>query len=81
MNGMAVARTLVLGGLAVGGCSETSTTDMCPITTVVLDGGTADLPPVGEYGFDKTCEPFCGPKLPVCRRVKELVLTCQPGCG
>ena len=52
----------------------------CPITTVILDAGTQTdgLPPVGEYG---SCEPFCKPDLPVCRRVKELVLTCQPGCG
>ncbi len=52
----------------------------CPITTVTLDAGTATdaLPPVGEYG---TCEPFCPPNLSVCRRVKDLVLTCQPGCG
>jgi len=52
----------------------------CPITTVTLDAGTETdgLPPVGEYG---TCEPFCPPNLSVCRRVKDLVLTCQPGCG
>lgn len=52
----------------------------CPITTVILDAGTATdaLPPVGEYG---SCEPFCPPNLSICRRVKELVLTCQPGCA
>ncbi len=60
------------------GCVITS--GDCPITTVILDAGTETdgLPPVGEYG---SCEPFCKPDLPVCRRVKELVLTCQPGCG
>lgn len=79
-----LARTLSLLALGVAttvlGCSTVSSSDQCPITTVTLDAGSADgLPPVGEYGSDKTCEPFCGPNLPVCRRVKDLVLTCQPG--
>lgn len=54
----------------------------CPKRTVVLDGGAdalADgLPDVGEYG---SCPELCGPREPVCRRVSELTLTCQPGCG
>jgi hypothetical protein len=31
-----------------------------------MDAGSADgLPPVGEYGFDRTCELLCGPNLTV----------------
>ena len=74
------ARTLLLLILmaTIGPLGCTSAGD-CPITTVILDAGTATdaLPTVGEYG---SCEAFCPPTLPVCRRVKDLVLTCQPGC-
>ena len=76
-------RTLVLlvvmTAAAPPGCVVV-TPDDCPIATVTLDAGTETdaLPRVGEYG---TCEPFCPPNFSVCRRVKELVLTCQPGCG
>jgi len=68
---MLIAATVPLGCISPGDC---------PTTTVTLDAGTETdaLPPVGEYG---TCKPFCPTHLSVCRRVKELVLTCQPGCG
>ncbi len=73
------ALVVVLIGTASFGCVVVSPDD-CPITTVILDAGTETdaLPPVGEYG---TCEPFCPANTPVCRRVEELVLTCQPGCA
>ena len=73
------ALAVLMNSTAPIGCVVV-TPDDCPITTVTLDAGTETdaLPPVGEYG---NCEPFCPPNLSVCRRVKELVLTCQPGCG
>lgn len=79
------AKTISLLLLALStettGCAETINSEQCPVKTIILDAGVDGLPDVGEYGFDRVCEPFCGPNLPVCRRVKELVMTCQPGCG
>lgn len=78
MRGRILPLLFLLTATAPAGCVVTS--GDCPITTVILDAGTETegLPPVGEYG---SCEAFCKPDVPVCRRVKERVLTCQPGCG
>jgi hypothetical protein len=77
----ALACGVLLGLAGVNAYGGESDPPSCPVTAVIPDAGAADLPPLGEYVTGKTCEPFCGPRLPVCRRIKELVLTCQPGCG
>jgi hypothetical protein len=76
----ALASAVLLGLAGINACGSESDPPSCPVTTVVLDAGAADLPPLGQYATSKTCEPFCGSRLPVCRRIKELVLTCQPAC-
>jgi hypothetical protein len=78
---LTLACAVLLGLAGVSACGGESDPPSCPVTTVILDAGAADLPPLGEYVTGKTCEPFCGARLPVCRRTEERVLTCQPGCG
>ena len=79
------ARFLLAGIFVFGGgsfaCSSTGDSGQCPVTTITLDAGVDGLPEVGEYAVGKTCESLCGAGLVVCRRVKDLVLTCQPGCS
>jgi hypothetical protein len=47
--------------------------------TVVLDAGVDGLPDVGEYCSTEICQALCGNNSS-CRRMKELVLTCDLGC-
>jgi hypothetical protein len=77
-----MARLLGLGVcLFVMGCGGSNQAEPCPTVPVVLDAAVESLPPIGEFGDEATCAQFCDKDHPVCRRIKEMELTCQAGCN